>query len=96
MAKRVTEAQGIKVNLNTVFQNDTSTSKLAENGKISSGERNLHLGISLFHATYLISRKEVAIKHCPTGKILADYFSKPLGIKIFRMMRSDIVSIALT
>ena len=92
-AKRLTEAQGFKVNLIIVFQDSARTIKLVENVKSSRGKRTRHFDVRLFHATDLISRNEVVIKHCPTGKMPADYFSKPLVGKLFRMMRRDIMNI---
>ena len=94
MVKRFTEAQGFKVNLTIVFQNNASTIKLVENGKLISGKRTRHFEIQLFHVIDLINRKEVTIKHCPTGKMLGDYFSKLLVVKLFHMMRSDLMNIA--
>ena len=55
--KRIAEAQGLKVSFNIVFQDSTSTIKLEENGKSSSGKRTPHFNVRLFHATDLISRK---------------------------------------
>ena len=88
------EAQGFKVNLTIVFQDNASTIKLAENGKLRSGKRTCHFDMQLFHATDLINRKEVTIKHCPTRKMLADYFRKPLVCKVSRTIRSDVMNIA--
>ena len=48
---------------------------LVENRKLSSGKRTRDFDIFLFNVIDLISRKEVAIKFCPTEKILADYFN---------------------
>ena len=93
-SKRFTEAQGFKVKLTIVFQDNASTIKLAENGKLRSGKKTRHFDMRLFHVTDLINRKEVAIKHYPNGKMLADYFSKLLVGKLFRMMRSDAVDVA--
>ena len=93
-SRRFTEAQGFNVNLNIVFQDNATTIKLAENGKLSSGKRTRHFDILLFHVSDLISRKEVAITHCRTEKMLADYFSKPLVGKLFFMTRSDVMNIA--
>ena len=93
--KRFTEAQGFKVILNIVLQGNTRTIKLEKNEKLNSGNRTRHLDIHLFQVTYLISRKGVTIKHCPTGKTLADYFSKPLVGKLFRMIRRDIMNAVL-
>ena len=78
--------------LKFVFQENASTIKLGENVKFSSGKSARYFDIRLFNATDLISRKEVAIKHYPTGKMLADHFSKPLEGKLFRMMRSNIMN----
>ena len=57
--KRFTGSQGFKVNLNAVFQDNTSTITLAENGKTSSGKRMRHFDILLFHATDFVSRKKL-------------------------------------
>ena len=92
-SKRFAEAQGFKVNLTIVFQDKRSTTKLAENRKLSSGKRTHHFDMRLFHVTDLINRKEVTIKCCSTGKMLADCFSTPLVGKLFHMMRSDIMHI---
>ena len=95
LSKRLAEAKEFKESLNDLFQENTSTIELAGNGKLSSGKRTLYFGIRLFHVTDLIGWKEVTIKNFPTGKMLADYFSKPLVGKLLHMMRSDIMSVAL-
>ena len=69
--------------------------KLAENGKFSSGKRTRHFDIHLFHVTDLIRRKEVEIKCCLTGKMLSDYFSKPLFGKLFHTMQRGIMNVAI-
>ena len=68
---------------------------MAENEKLSLGKRTRNLDIRLFHVKDLISQKEVSIKHCPTGQMLADYFIKPLIGKLFLMMRIDVMNVAL-
>ena len=78
--------------MDIVFQDNVSTIKLAENGKSSSEKMNRYFDIRLFHVTDLISRNEVMIKLCPTGKTLADYFSKQLVGKLFCMTRSSIMN----
>ena len=91
--KRSTEDQWFKASLSIIFQDNTRTIKLAENKKLSSEKRPRHFDISMFHVTVFISRKEVTIQCCPTGKILADYFGKPLIGKIFCMMRSNVMNV---
>ena len=92
-SKRFTEAQGFKVNLK-FFQHDTSTIKLADNEKLSSGQRTRHFDAHLLHVAGLISRKEVTSKYCQTGKILADYFNKTLVGKLLHVMRSDAMNVS--
>ena len=82
------------MHLNISFQDNTSTLKLAENGKLSSEKSARHFDIRLFHVTDLMNRKEVTINHCPTGKMLADCISKSLVGKLFRTMRSFTMNVA--
>ena len=76
--KKFLESQGFKIKLNIIFQDNTSTIKLQENEKVSSGKRTRHFDIKLFYVTDFISRDEVTVKYCPSDKMIADYMSKPL------------------
>ena len=40
-----------------------------------------------------IANKEVKVKYCPTGDMVADYFTKPLQGTPFRKFRDDIMNI---
>ena len=92
--KRFIEHQGFKVNLNVVYQDNTSTMKLVNNGKISSGKRTRHFDIKLFYITDLISRDEVTVKYCPTDKMIADYMSKPVTGSKFTEFRDLILNLS--
>ena len=92
------EAQGFKVKSNIVFHNNTSSMKLEQNGKASSGKRTRHYNIKLFYITDLIKRGIVTEKHCPTDDMIADYMTKPLvGTKfaLFRQLIMNPVKAAL-
>jgi hypothetical protein len=92
------EAQGLHVKENIVFRDNTSSMKLEENGKASSGKRTRHFNIKYFYVTDLIKRGEFLIKYCHTDAILADYYTKPLvGTKFFsfRKMIMGIISFFL-
>jgi hypothetical protein len=56
-AKRFAEYQGFKVKLNIVFQDNTSSMKLEQNGKASSGKRSRHFDIKIFYVTDLEYRE---------------------------------------
>ena len=85
--KKVIESQKFKMNLNIIYQDNTSTMRLVTNGKESSGKRKRHFDIKYFYITDLIDRKEVSIRHCSSNKMIADYFTKPLVGRKFVNMR---------
>jgi hypothetical protein len=91
--KRFIEKQGYKVNMNVVYQDNTSTIKLAENGKSSSGRRTRHFDIKLFYITDLIGKQEVKIKYCPTDDMIADYMTKALTGAKFKLFRNKILNL---
>ena len=77
--------QDFKVKLNIIYQDNTSTMKLQNNGKLSAGKRTRHFDIKLFYISDLISRDEVEVRYCPTNDMIADYMTKPLvGTKLKR------------
>ena len=91
--KKFIESQGFEISLNVIYQDNTSTIKLAENGKYSSGKRTRHFDIKYFYITDLINRKEVSIKYCSSNDMLADYHTKPLIGEKFKNMRDKIMNI---
>ena len=94
--KRFIESQGFHIDLNIINQDNTSTIRLAENGKYSSGKRTRHFDIKYFYITDLINRNEVSIKHCSSNEMLADYHTKPLIGEKFVIMRNKIMNIDWT
>mmetsp|Transcript_26975 Transcript_26975/g.38254 ORF Transcript_26975/g.38254 Transcript_26975/m.38254 type:complete len:174 (+) Transcript_26975:3-524(+) len=94
-SKRFIEHQGFKVKLTVIYQDNTSTIKLAENGKTSSGKRTRHFDIKLFYITDLIDKDEVTVKYCHTDDMIADYNTKPVvGVK-FRTFRNQIMNLSI-
>ena len=67
--------------------------RLAQNGKLSSGRRTRHINIRYFFITDRIARNEVAIQYCPTKKMVADYFTKPLQGALFYKLRDQIMGV---
>jgi hypothetical protein len=91
--KRFIEYQGFKVKLNIIYQDNTSTMKLENNGKASSGKRTRHFDIKYFYVTDLIGRDEVEVIYCPTDDMLADYMTKPLTGSKFHYFRDFIMNL---
>ena len=86
-------AQGYEVNDNILYQDNQSAIKLEKNGRQSMGKRSRHINIRYFFVTDRIGAKEVTVKYCPTEMMLADYYTKPLQGKMFRIFRDMILNI---
>jgi hypothetical protein len=86
------EAQGYGVTT-ILNQDNQSTIKLSENGKASSGKGTRHINIRYFFITDRIARKDVAIQYCPTKRMVADYFTKPLQGALFYIFRDQIMDV---
>lgn len=87
-------AQGFKVKINIIFQDNTSTIKLEENGKSSSTKRTRHFDMKLFCITDLINKNLVEIEYCPTELMLADYMTKPQTGKKFHEFRDYVMNLS--
>jgi hypothetical protein len=92
--KRFLEWQGFEVKLNIIYQDNTSTIRLGENGKASSGKRTRHFDIKCFYVTDLIDRKELQIEHCSTETMIADCMTKPLTGGKFKLFRDRIMNLS--
>ena len=92
--KKFLEHQGFKIKLNIVYQDNTSTMKLQNNGKVSSGKRTRHFDIKLFYITDLINRDEVEVRYCPTDEMIGDYMTKPLMGTKFKLFRDLIMNLS--
>jgi Reverse transcriptase (RNA-dependent DNA polymerase) len=87
------EAQGYQVRDSVIHQDNKSTILLAENGRASCSKRTRHLNIRYFFITDRIKAGDLSIEYCPTGDMVADYFTKPLQGALFRKMRNLIMNI---
>ena len=77
-----------------IYQDNQSSIKLEENGKLSSEKRTRHISIRYFFITDKIASKEVSIKYFPTKDMVADYFTKPLQGELFYKFRDQIMGLA--
>ena len=86
------EAQGYGVKESVIYQDNQSAILLAKNGRGSSGKRTRHINIRYFFVADRIASNEVKVEYCPTGEMLADYFTKPLQGMLFRKFRDLIMN----
>ena len=85
------EAQGYKLDSNIIFQDNQSAIKMESNGRASCSDRSRHINIRYFFIKDYVKQNKIEIKYCPTGKMLADYFTKPLQRSLFRKFRAIIM-----
>jgi hypothetical protein len=87
------EEQGYKISENTLYQDNQSAMLLENNGRASSSKRTRHINVRYFFVTDRIKSKEVKVEYCPTGDMVADYFTKPLQGSAFRKLRDIIMNV---
>jgi hypothetical protein len=87
------EAQGYAVTNSVINQDNQSAMLLEKNGRGSSSKRTRHINIRYFFVADRVAAGEVSINYCPTGDMLADFFTKPLQGSIFRKFRDIILNI---
>jgi hypothetical protein len=83
------QAQGYNMAETIIYQDNQSTMLLENNGKLSTGKKTKHIEIRFFFITDNIKKKHVRVEYCPTDKMVADFFTKPLqGSKFIRFKQT--------
>ena len=85
------EAQGFKIDDNMLYQDNKSSILLETNGRGSSGKNTRHINVRYFFVADRVESGEIRIEHCPTGIMIADYFTKALQGATFRRLRDMIM-----
>jgi hypothetical protein len=85
------EAQGCEIDDNVLHQDNKSSMSLETNGRGSSGERTRHTDVRCFFIADRVKSGQIRIEHCPTGIMIADYFTKALQGALFTKLRGVIV-----
>ena len=88
------EAQGYPLEDNVDYQDNQSAMLLEKNERGSSSKRTRHINIRYFFVTDRIKEGEMRVEYCPTGDMVADYFTKPLQGSLFRKMRDSIMNVS--
>ena len=86
-------SQGIKVSSNILFQDNQSAIKLEKNGRRSAGIKSRHINIRYFWIKDCVDREEIEVVYCPTNRMLADFFTKPLQGELFRLFRDVLMGV---
>jgi hypothetical protein len=81
---------GIDIKKAHLYQDNTSTIRIAMNGK-SCSDRTKHIKLRYFFIKQYIDSGEFEITHCPTDMMVADLLTKPLQGKQFRTLRDKLL-----
>ena len=76
-----------------LLQDNKRTILLETHGKYSSTKRTKSIDIRYFHVNDKIKKKEIRVEHCPTSKMIADFFTKPLTGPLFKQFRDLILNL---
>ena len=91
--RRFLEEQGYCVTRNEFFQDNMSAMRMEENGRSSAGQKSRHINIRYFFIKDRINDGDIILIHCPTERMIADFFTKPLQGKLFFKFRDVIMGI---
>ena len=64
---------------------------MKKNGIQSCGQKSWHINSRYFFIKDRVDANEIRIEYCPTEKMLADFFTKPLQGELFRRFRDVIM-----
>ena len=86
-------ARGYTVSGSLIYQDNQSAMLLEKNGCGSSSKWTRHINIRYFFVVDRIANGEVKVEYCPTGDMLADFFTKPLQGCTFQKFRNQIMNL---
>ena len=81
---------GFKLGHAQLYQDNTSTIRMAQNGK-SYSDRTKHIKLKYFFIKQYLVSGEFQVTHCPTEIMTADILTKPLQGKLFSDMRDRLL-----
>ena len=87
------QEQGFTLDDNTLYQDNQSAMKILLNGKKSAGKKSKHIDNRFYFIKDRLLTEGVDVMYCPTAKMLAGFFTKPLQGSLFRKFRDVIMGL---
>ena len=81
------EAQGYKLKKNIMYQDNQSAMLLEKNGHTSCTGNSRHVNVIFFWVKDRFDKKELCIEYCPTERMVADFYTKPLQGNLFKRLK---------
>ena len=91
--KRFLEEQGYILKRNIFYQDNESAMRMESNGRKSAGNKSRHINIRYFFIKDVLQREGIELKHCPTERMIADFYTKPLQGSLFRKLRDILMGL---
>ena len=85
MDSNVYEAQGYEITKIFLFQDNKSAIKMDKNGRESCTGNSGNINIRYFFVKDRVYKEEIEVQFCPTHLVIADYLTKPLQGKLFKL-----------
>jgi hypothetical protein len=85
------EAQGYMLDKNVYYQDNQSAMRMEKNGRNLCTGNSRHIHSRFFFIKDQVDGKRLQIMYCPTGQMLADFFTKPLQGRLFHLFRAVIM-----
>jgi len=85
--------QGEDAKEDVLLQDNKSAILLQKNYPYSAGKGSQHIHARYYFAVHKIKSKELRIAHCPTGKLVAGYSSKPLQGMLLTTHRNTLLGV---
>ena len=85
--------QGYPISRKLFYQDNMSAIQIEKNGSISSGKKSRYINIRYF-IKYILKRENIEVKHCPTERMIANLFTKPLQVNLFKYLRGSVMGLA--
>ena len=70
-----------------LFQDNESTIRMEVNGRNSCTGNSRHVDIRFFFVHERVKARDIKVINCPTDKMVADFFTKPLQGRISKKFR---------
>ena len=86
------ESVGYKLAPATMYQDNMSTMRLAENGR-SNSDITKHIKLRYFFIKQYLDSGEFELVHCPTDMMIADILTKPLQGETFKRLRDLLLGV---
>ena len=83
--------QGYLIDKNVLFQDNQSAMLMEVNGRNSCTGNSRHIDIRYFFVKDRVDKGEISVEYCPTYLMIADYFTKPLQGRLFKLFRDVIM-----